>query len=116
MAADANTWARIHAERGRPAGTHAKLAPEQWQTPSLCAKWTVGQLAAHILAGAEQTPGHFFGSMAASAFRFNSAMDRDIEARSPLSQRQIVDRLRQRLDTTNRPPAPVEAMLGEAVV
>jgi uncharacterized protein (TIGR03083 family) len=116
MADDVKTWAMIHAERKAVAITLEGLTPEQWGSASLCGGWTVGFLAAHILAGAEQTTGHFLGGMAATGFRFNTFMERDARSRAELSREQIADRLRQRTTTTNHPPAPVMAMLGEIVV
>jgi uncharacterized protein (TIGR03083 family) len=116
MSDDVKTWAMIHAERKAVATTLEGLTPEQWGAASLCGGWTVGFLAAHILAGAEQTTGHFLSGMAASGFRFNAFMERDARSRAELSREQIVDRLRQRTTTTNHPPAPVMAMLGEIVV
>lgn len=115
MPDDAQTWAMIHAERRTLADTIAGLTPKQWRSPSLCAGWTVGFLAAHILAGAEQTPGHFVWGMAATGFRFSALMERDARRRAELSPEQIAGRLRARTTTTNRPPAPVMAMLGEVV-
>ena len=116
MSDDAATWAMIHAERKALAATLEELTTEQWDSPSLCAGWSVGFLAAHVLAGAEQTPGRFLGGMVTTGFRFNALMERDARSRAQLSRQQIVDRLRQRTTTTNHPPAPVMAMLGEVVV
>jgi uncharacterized protein (TIGR03083 family) len=116
MADDAGTWSLIHAERGRLADMIEGLTPEQWNTPSLCAGWTVGQLAAHILGGAEQTPGNFMLGMLRAGFRFDSMIDREMGERSGLSQQEVAERLRQRTSTTNKPPAPATAMLGEVVV
>jgi len=116
MSDDASTWAMIHAERKALAATLEELTTEQWNSPSLCAGWSVGFLAAHVLAGAEQTPGRFLGGMVTTGFRFNALMEREARRRAQLSRQQIVDRLRQRTTTTNHPPAPVMAMLGEVVV
>ena len=41
---------------------------------------------------------------------------RDARSRSQLPRDHVAERLRQRTGTTNRPPAPVMAMLGEVVV
>lgn len=106
----------IHAERKALAATIESLTPEQWNTASLCEGWTIGFLAAHVLAGAEQTPGHFTAGMVTTGFRFSTFMERDARSRADLSQEQIGDRLRDRTTTTNHPPAPVMAMLGEVVV
>lgn len=116
MSDDAKTWAMIHAERTGLADTLEGLTAQQWAVPSLCAGWTVGDLAAHVLAGAEQTPGSFFAGMLSMGFRFNALMERDARTRSALPKDQIIERLRQRATTTNHPPAPVMAMLGEVVV
>jgi uncharacterized protein (TIGR03083 family) len=110
------TWSLIHGERVILASTIEELTPDQWQTPSLCAGWTVGAVAAHLLASAEQTPAHFIAGMATSGFRFGAFMDRDIKARTHLTPHQIANRLRLRTTTTNKPPAPTVAMLGEVVV
>jgi uncharacterized protein (TIGR03083 family) len=116
MSDDTKTWSLIHAERTFLADTIEELTPAQWRTPSLCAGWSVGDVAAHLLASAEQTPGHFMGGMVTSGFRFGALMQRDITARAELTTKQIADRLRLRTTTTNKPPAPTLAMLGEVVV
>jgi uncharacterized protein (TIGR03083 family) len=116
MADSAKTWQLIHTERAALADTLATLTPEQWATPSLCGGWTVKQLAAHVMAGAEQTPAHFLTGMLVNGFRFNAMMQRDVRGLGALDTREIVDRIRRRTTTTNRPPAPVLAMLGEVVV
>ncbi len=116
MSDNASTWARIYAERQALAATIGELTPAQWDAPSLCDGWTIGFAAAHVLAGAEQTQGHFLRGMAASGFRFNTFMDRDARHRSQLTAQQVAERLRLRTTTTNHPPAPVAAMLGEVVV
>jgi uncharacterized protein (TIGR03083 family) len=116
MTDDAKTWSMIHDGRTALVPLIEGLTPEQWRTPSLCAGWSVGEMAAHLLSSAEQTPGHFMGGMLKSGFSFNKAMQRDIDARADLTPQQIAARLRERTTTTNKPPAPTAAMLGEVVV
>src|SRR5580700_8390681 len=116
MPDDLSTWAMIHAERAALADTIEELTPAQWEAASLCRGWTVGFLSAHVLAGAEQTAVRFVTGLAASGFRFNTLMDREARSRGQLSRAEVAGRLRQRTTTTNRPPAPAVAMLGEAVV
>jgi uncharacterized protein (TIGR03083 family) len=113
---DAKTWELIHRERAGMAATLASLAPEQWTEPSLCNGWSVQVTAAHIVVGAEQTPGRFFTRMAANAFRFNTMMDRDARRVGEEPRTEIIERLQARTTTTNHPPAPVKTMLGEIVV
>lgn len=109
-------WDLIHAERARLAETLGELTPEQWATPSLCAGWTVGQLAAHVVQGAEQTSAGFFAGMARAGFRFNTMMQQSVARLAQVPQAELVERLQARTTTTNRPPAPPMAMLGEVVV
>lgn len=42
-------WAHIHAERRALAATLTDLTPEQWRADSLCAGWTVQDVAAHVI-------------------------------------------------------------------
>jgi uncharacterized protein (TIGR03083 family) len=112
---DTTTWRLIHGERATAADILAALTPGQCAEPSLCAGWTVQMTAGHILQAAEQTTGSFMRGMAVSGFRFNTMMDRQARRIGELPMPEIVERLRARTTTTNRPPAPVSAMLGEVV-
>jgi uncharacterized protein (TIGR03083 family) len=113
---DDTTWKLIHGERAAMADTLAELTPEQWATPSLCGTWPVQVAAGHIVVGAEQSTGRFITGLTASGFRFNAMVDRAAQRAGHDMPDQIIDRLRSRLTTTNRPPAPVVTMLGEVVV
>lgn len=116
MADDTKTWEMVHAERAKLADLFETLTPEQWARSSLCDGWTAHILAAHILAGAEQTKSAFLKGMAANGFRFNTMIDRDARQLSELTPAEITQRLRATTTTTNGPPAPVVTVLGEAVV
>lgn len=109
-------WTHIHAERADMADTWSGLCAEQWACPSWCDGWSVQDAAGHILAAAEQTPLNFYKELAAAGFRFDVFTDRGAKRLSALSPEELVRRLRARTTTTNHPPAPVIAMLGEIVV
>jgi uncharacterized protein (TIGR03083 family) len=113
---DAATWKLIHRERAAMADTLTTLSPAQWAQPTLCGEWSVRETAAHIVLGAEQTKSHFLARMAANGFRFNTMMDRDARRLAARPPDELIARLRARVTTTNRPPAPVVTMLGEIVV
>jgi uncharacterized protein (TIGR03083 family) len=115
VADNTRIWSLIHAERTTVADTIQGLSPGQWTRPSLVEGWSIGQLAAHMLRAAEQTPGTFLKQMARSGFRFDKSMD-DTARASDLGKDEVVTRMRQRLTTTNHPPGPPVAMLGEVVV
>jgi uncharacterized protein (TIGR03083 family) len=110
------TWTYIHDERSAMADTWTGLSADQWSTSSWCEGWSVQDAAGHILAAAEQTPFNFYKEMAAAGFRFNVFADRAAKRLGMLSPQELVERLRARTTTTNHPPAPVMAMLGEIVV
>ena len=113
---DTTEWKLIHHERAAVADTLATLTASQWAKPSLCGGWSVRVTAGHIVTGAEQTTRRFLTRMAANGFRFNTMMDVDAKRMAALPPDEIIARLRARVTTTNRPPAPVLTMLGEIVV
>jgi len=110
------TWKYIHAERVQMAETLTGLSADQWATPSWCAGWSVRDVAGHILAAAEQTPANFYKEMISAGFRFNVFANRAAKRLGALGPDDLVRRLQARTSTTNHPPAPVMAMLGEIVV
>jgi uncharacterized protein (TIGR03083 family) len=109
-------WKLMHAERGQMADTWTTLTPTQWAAQSWCQGWSVQDTAGHILAAAEQTPVNFFQEMASAGFRFNVFADRGARKLAVIGPDELVRRLRARTSTTNHPPGPVLAMLGEIVV
>src|ERR1035438_3668522 len=111
-----DTWTYIHSERAQLADTWVDLSSEQWATSSWCEGWSVQDTAGHVLAAAEQTPLNFYREMISAGFRFNVFADRDAKRLASIGPDELVRRLRARTSTTNHPPAPVMAMLGEIVV
>ncbi len=112
----AEIWKNIHTERASLADLLATLTPQQWAQPSWCSSWSISQVAGHVLAAAEQTPLNFYRKLAAAGFKFNVFTDNDAKRLGALAPDEIVSRLRLRTSTTNGPPAPTIAMLGEIVV
>jgi uncharacterized protein (TIGR03083 family) len=109
-------WVHIHAERAAMAETLSSLTPEQWRAPSWCAGWSVKDVAGHLLASAEQTPLNFYKELIGAGMKFNVFADRGAKRLSALAPSELIERLKARTSTTNHPPAPVIAMLGEVVV
>jgi len=96
--------------------TWAGLTPEQWAAPSWCGGWSVQEVAGHVVAAAEQTPLNFFKDLAKAGFKFDVFADRDAKRNAGAGPGELTRRLRARTTTTNHPPAPVVAMLGEIIV
>jgi uncharacterized protein (TIGR03083 family) len=112
----ADTWKHIHAERRQMAESWTAMSSGQWAAQSWCQGWSVQDTAGHIVAAAEQTPPNFYKELASAGFRFNVFTDRGARRLAAAGPDELVRRLRARTSTTNHPPAPVMAMLGEIVV
>ncbi len=109
-------WKYIHSERGELANTLETLSPDQWATASWCEGWTVLELTGHLVAAAEQTTLNFYRELLAARLSFNRFAETGARKTAAAGSSEMVRRLRARTTTTNHPPAPVMAMLGEIVV
>ena len=75
---DAETVYRIAtANRLLAADMFATLTPEQWRTPSLCAGWTVREVAAHLLDPLETEVGTL--KLLANLVRYRGSLDRMVD-------------------------------------
>jgi uncharacterized protein (TIGR03083 family) len=110
------TWKHIHAERAALAETLGGLSEDQWDAASWCEGWSVRETTGHIVAAAEQTPVNFYKELISAGFKFNVFTERGAKRLGALRPDELVRRLHARTSTTNHPPAPVMAMLGEIIV
>lgn len=92
------------------------LSSEQWSLDTLCKGWNVQMVAAHVMNAGEQSTSKFLRGLLASGLRFNVMMDRQAHSSARLAPKEIIERIRASTTTTNKPPAPAMAMLGEVVV
>ncbi|MEX5721077.1 maleylpyruvate isomerase family mycothiol-dependent enzyme [Geodermatophilus maliterrae] len=104
---DAETVYRIAtANRLLAAGMFADLTQEQWRTPSLCAGWTVREIAAHLLEPLEARIGTV--GLLTNLVRYRGSLDRMVDetarrvAARPTDE--IVAGLRERASTRLKPP------------
>ena len=109
-------WPTIHAERKALASDLESLSDEQWNTPSLCAGWSVRDVLAHMSATAAMTPPKFVGKMIASGFRFNSFANKEIARETTGSPAETLAVFKQRADLSSHPPGPGDTWLGEVLV
>jgi uncharacterized protein (TIGR03083 family) len=109
-------WTYIHVERRDLADTLDTLTPDQWDVASWCDGWTIQETTGHVVAAAEQTFPNFYKELAQAGFRFNVFTARGAARVASAGPNSLLRRLRARTTTTNHPPAPVMAMLGEIVV
>lgn len=85
----ATIWSHIHAERAALADLLATLTLEEWETPSLCAGWTVRDVAAHVISNPQIKLRHFPGLVGRSLGRdYNTMIFRDVKrrGRQPIEQ------------------------------
>jgi len=109
-------WPMIQTEREACADLFESLTPEQWTAASWCGTWTVHEVAGHMIAATEQSPGRFFSHLAKAGFSFNKMVASDVKHFSAGDPASLADAMRSGALRRNHPPGPVTAMLGEAVV
>lgn len=107
---------RVETERAKLLQVLEGLDEQQWSLPSLCAGWSVRDLAVHLLMPYEVSVPRFLAMMLRAGFDFNRAADRwaTSDRRSPA---EVLTGLR---DTRHRrfsvPGAPAEAPLSHLVI
>lgn len=81
-------WRHVRAEREALVGTLRELSPEEWEHPSLCAGWTVREVAAHITASPQVRFTDFPVMLARGGFSYNRMILRDGQrrGRAPIEQ------------------------------
>lgn len=109
-------WPMVHAERAALVGDLERLDHQQWERPSLCAGWTVHDVAAHLVDTARTTRLGFLAGLARARFDFDLQNARGVERwRGPTPQ-ETLERLRAVVGRTSTPPAPLDSRLVEEVV
>jgi len=109
-------WPVVHAERRALAADLEGLTAEQWQTPSLCAGWSVHDVLAHMVSTAKLTPPAFVVGLARSGFRFDRFTAKRIAAERAGGPAATLAAFRAVETSTSAPPGPTLSWLGEALV
>jgi uncharacterized protein (TIGR03083 family) len=111
-----NAWPLVHAERAALATELAPLTESDWQTPSLCCSLSVREVLAHLTAAASLTPLRWFAGVIRCRFDFDRQVAMRLAEHLGATGAETLDQFRAVVDSTTKPPIPVSAMLGEAVV
>ena len=111
-----DTWPVIHAERKALAADLHGLTDDQWAAASLCDRWTVRDVTAHMTATAKITPPAFVAKLAASGFKLERLQDKDIAVERGSSPADTLARFEAVVNSVKHPPGPVESWLGETIV
>lgn len=109
-------WQLVHSERDALAADLEGVSDDRWDTASLCDRWTVREVVAHLTATAMMTPPKFFASFAGSGFRFQAFADKELGRHLGASPRQTLDEFRAAAHRTTSPPGPSTSWVGETVV
>jgi uncharacterized protein (TIGR03083 family) len=109
-------WTLIHAERAALSNDLAGLDAARWQTPSLCAGWTVREVLAHMTATAAMTPARFVGKFAGSGFNFKAMADKGVQGELGDSGATTLERFSAQATSTTAPPGPTDSWVGETIV
>lgn len=112
-----DTWDLIADERRALAELLDGLDANGWTTPSLCAGWTVREVAAHLTVPFRSSTPALMVEVARSRFSFSRAMDRLAKAGAELPTATLVAALRDNATTRFTPPGlGPEAPLTDIVV
>jgi uncharacterized protein (TIGR03083 family) len=109
-------WPTIQAERKSLADDLESLDQDQWAKTSLCTRWTVWDVVAHMTATAKITPPVFFGKMVASGFSLTTLQDKDIAVERGDSPADALARFEAVEGSRKHPPGPLDTWLGETIV
>lgn len=109
-------WPTIHAERRALADDLAELSPQQWQTPSLSAAWSVHDVLAHLVAAAKMTPLKFIPGLAGAGLDFHKYMAKLVALEGAGGPQATLATFRAVQLRETSPPAPATTWLGEAFV
>lgn len=111
-----DVWPVVHGERKALAADLEGLGDAAWSTRSLCSDWTVRDVVAHMTATSKITSASFFPKLLTSGFSLKRLQAKDIATEKGASPSDTLARFRGQVDSTGRPPGPIDTMLGEVIV
>ena len=109
-------WALAHVERAALAEDLSGLSEEQWRHGTLCGKWDVEEVVAHLTAAASLNQWKWLRSMLGARFRPDVHNHRRLVEHRGSTPAETLDRFRAVIKSTTAPSAHVPAYLGEVVV
>jgi uncharacterized protein (TIGR03083 family) len=109
-------WSAAHTERAALAEDLAGLTDAQWAQPSLCGRWVIEEVVAHLTAAASTGPLRWLGSVLGARFDFDRHNDRRLAEQRGATPAETLDRFRRVTTSTRSAPGPTAAWLGEVIV
>jgi uncharacterized protein (TIGR03083 family) len=109
-------WPVIHDEREALAADLKGRTGEEWARGSLCSRWTVRDVLAHMTSTASLTPPAFFAKLVGSGFSFDKVQEGGVAAHRGSSPADTMARFEAVVTSTKHPPGPSDTWLGETIV
>ena len=107
----------LRSERLALVGVLEELAPDEWAAPSLCAGWTVQDVAAHLAWTPTLQPGELAAGLVRSRLRVHRLNDHNARRWSARGRDAVLRQLRANAEHGVRPPGtPARAAVTDAVV
>jgi uncharacterized protein (TIGR03083 family) len=109
-------WAMAHAERAALADDLADLDDRQWAQRSLCGRWVVEEVVAHLTAAASIGRLRWLTSVLGARFDFDLHNDRRLAGHRGATPPETLERFRAVVTSTTAASGHTAAWLGEVVV
>lgn len=106
----------VETERAALLDELASLDEAQWNEQSLCGRWTVEEVVAHLTAGASVGALRWFVSVLGARFDFDLHNDRRLAEYRGATPAQTLERFQKVIASRTSAPGPTLAWLGEVVV
>lgn len=103
------TWSLIHAERAALATDLAELTEQRWATRSLCDRFTVREVLAHLTAGASLNPVRWMAGVIRCRFDFDRQVAMRLAEHMSATPAETLARFRRVITSTTKPPLPIVA-------
>jgi uncharacterized protein (TIGR03083 family) len=114
--ADETLWSLAHAERSALADDLSNLSSDQWRHTTLCRKWNVEDVVAHLTTAASLNQWQWMRSMLGARFRPNAHNQRRLVEHLGTSPAETLERFRAIVNGSTAPSGHTPAYLGEVVV
>jgi uncharacterized protein (TIGR03083 family) len=112
----ASLWSLVAAERAALADDLSGLRPDQWRQPTLCGRWVVEDVVAHLTAAASVGRLRWLVSVVGARFGFDLHNERRLAEHRGATPEETLDRFRRVVASTTAPSGHTPAWLGEVVV
>ncbi len=109
-------WQTVHAERRQLVADLCQLPADQWQRPSLCPRWEVHDVLAHLVDTARTGRLSFVRELLRARLNFDRANENGISRHKRQNPQHTLATLETAADLTRTPPAALATRLVEAIV